>query len=98
MNDEPDAYQTYLLRLWRVRCQGKWQGAAALGGQWNASLERPHTGERHVFASLQELFAYLSKLCSSQVPHMPGTCPEGQSPSGRRAPDVGARFGATPVL
>jgi hypothetical protein len=50
MSDEPDAYQTYVLRLWRARCQGKWQ--------WRASLESPNTGERHTFASLPQLFAY----------------------------------------
>lgn len=58
--DEPDAYQTYLLRLWRVQCQGKWQ--------WRASVKSPHTGERYVFASLQQLFAFLSEQCERQVP------------------------------
>ena len=38
MSDEPDAYQTYVLRLWRAKCQEKWQ--------WRASPEGPHTGER----------------------------------------------------
>jgi hypothetical protein len=60
MNEEPDAYQTYVLRLWRAKCQGKWE--------WRASIESPHTGERHVFASLQQLFAYLSEQCERQVP------------------------------
>jgi hypothetical protein len=71
MDDEPDAYRTYVLRFWRVRCQGKWQGAAVLGGHWNASLESPHTGERQVFASLEQLFAYWSEHCECQVPPTP---------------------------
>jgi hypothetical protein len=65
MSDEPDAYQTYLLRLWRVRCQGKWE--------WRASIRSPHTGERQVFADLNQLFAYLSDRCDRQVPDVPGT-------------------------
>jgi hypothetical protein len=63
MSDEPDAYQTYLLHLWRAKSHGKWQ--------WRASIETPHTGERHVFASLEQLFAYLSGKCDSQVPQTP---------------------------
>ncbi len=69
MDDEPGACQTYVLRLWRAKCQGKWQ--------WHASIEArarapergsPHTGERHAFASLQQLFAYWSEQCERQVP------------------------------
>ena len=60
MSDESDAYQTYLLHLWRARCGGKWQ--------WRASIESRRTGERHSFASLEQLFAYMSELCDSQVP------------------------------
>ena len=57
MNDEPDAYQAYLLRLWHVQYESKWQ--------WRASLECPHTGERQVFGSLETLFAFLSERCQS---------------------------------
>jgi len=64
MSDEPDAYQTYVLRLWRARCQGKWQ--------WRASLESPRTGERQLFAGLPQLFAFLSERCDRQVPDRPG--------------------------
>lgn len=63
MSDEPDAYQTYVLRLWRAQCQGEWQ--------WRASIEGPHTGERQWFAHLEQLFAYLSERCERQVPHTP---------------------------
>ena len=51
MSDEPDAYQAYLLRLWRVPCKGRWE--------WRASIESPHTGERQAFATLHELCNYL---------------------------------------
>lgn len=68
MSDEPDAYQAYLLRLWRVPCQGRWQ--------WRASLESARTGERQSFAGLEQLFAFLSERCdglASTTPEMPGT-------------------------
>jgi hypothetical protein len=60
MDDEPDGYQTYVIRLWRARCQGKWQ--------WRASIESRYTGERQVFASLAQLFAYMTDKCESQSP------------------------------
>ena len=63
MSDEPDAYQTYLLRLWRAQCNGRWQ--------WRTSIESPHTGERQAFASLEQLFAFLSEQCDRQVPATP---------------------------
>jgi len=59
MSDEPDAYQAYMLRLWRARCQGAWQ--------WRASLESRHTGERQVFGSQEQLFAFLCERCDDQV-------------------------------
>jgi hypothetical protein len=69
MSDEPDSYQTYLMHLWRVSYKGK--------RQWRASIESPHTGERQVFAGLEQLFAYLSEQCERQAPQTPDTCPEG---------------------
>ena len=60
MNDEPDAYQTYVLRLWRARCKGRWQ--------WRTSIESPHTGERQWFPSLEQLFVFLRGRCRDQVP------------------------------
>jgi hypothetical protein len=48
----PD-YLTYLLRLWRMR------GAGAAG--WRASLASPDSGERHGFASLDDLFLFLRR-------------------------------------
>jgi hypothetical protein len=58
MSDEPDAYQAYLLRLWRVPYQGKWQ--------WRASLESRRTGEHQVFGSLEQLFSFLGERCDGQ--------------------------------
>jgi len=69
MSDERDGYQAYLLRMWRVPWKGRWQ--------WRASLENPRTGERQVFAGLEQLFAFLSERCGSQVPGTPDTCSEG---------------------
>jgi hypothetical protein len=63
MKDEPDAYHAYMLRLWRTRCHGRWE--------WRASVESPHTGERQAFASLEQLFAFLSERCDSQTPGTP---------------------------
>ena len=59
MNDEPDAYQIYVLRLWRARCQGQWQ--------WRVSVESPHTGERQWFAGLEQFYAFLNESCNSDT-------------------------------
>jgi len=44
-------YRAYLLRLWETEDEGRCV--------WRASLEDPATGERHGFASLEALVAYL---------------------------------------
>lgn len=41
-------YQSYLVRLWRT-------GA----GEWRGSLQSAQSGERHLFADLDALFAFL---------------------------------------
>jgi hypothetical protein len=46
-------YKSYLLRLWQVTGAGK--------PVWRASLEEPHTGLRHGFASLEQLLAFLKR-------------------------------------
>jgi hypothetical protein len=46
-------YLAYMLRLWQVEGEGE--------SFWRASLESPHTGERHGFASLETLFAFLEQ-------------------------------------
>jgi hypothetical protein len=63
MSDATDGYQSYLLRLWRARCQGEWQ--------WRASLESRRTGEHQVFGSLEQLFAYVSERCEGQPAGVP---------------------------
>jgi len=44
-------YLSYLLRLWRVRRNNHLV--------WRASLENPHTGEKHGFAGLELLLEFL---------------------------------------
>jgi hypothetical protein len=51
MHSEPRPYQSYLLRLWQTSNAGELV--------WRASLESPHTGQRHGFANLDALLAYL---------------------------------------
>lgn len=51
MISKKPGYQSYLLRLWPVKQQGR--------ASWRASLENPQTGERLGFASLERLFAFL---------------------------------------
>jgi hypothetical protein len=55
--EQPD-YLSYLLRLRRVSGH---QGSEASSEQaaWRASLEDPHTGGLHHFASLEEVFDFL---------------------------------------
>ena len=51
--DRQHNYLAYLLRLWQVTSDGNLV--------WRASVESPHTGERHGFADLQALFAFLEE-------------------------------------
>jgi hypothetical protein len=51
MGTQPPRYLAYLVRLWQVQDQGEFV--------WRASLEDAHTGERHGFASLEALVAFL---------------------------------------
>ena len=53
MAEEPQKYQSYLLRLWRTSSRGK--------PAWRASLESAQTGERRGFADLASLFAFLEE-------------------------------------
>ncbi len=50
---ESRRYQAYLLRLWLT---GEDESAV-----WRASLEDPHTGERHGFADVNSLLAFLAE-------------------------------------
>ena len=56
MDDEPQEYQSYLLRLWRTSSHGK--------PTWRASLESAQTGELRGFADLASLFAFLEEQTS----------------------------------
>lgn len=42
-------YQAYMLRIWQEDEELPWR----------ASLQNPHTGEQHHFATLSHLFAFL---------------------------------------
>ena len=44
-------YLAYLLRLWREEPNAPWRG----------SLQDPHSGEQHLFASARELLDYLKE-------------------------------------
>ena len=68
MPEEPQEYQSYLLRLWRTSSQGKLA--------WRASLESAQTGERRGFADLASLFAFLEQQTgddASQDDRLPST-------------------------
>jgi len=62
MSEETDdpPYYAYMLRLWRSESQGC--------QQWRASLESPHTGERHVFSNLEQLYTFLIERCEDRAP------------------------------
>ncbi len=53
MMTRPRCYLAFMLRLWRVTDEG--------GMPWRASLESPHTGERHSFSNLAALFNFLEE-------------------------------------
>jgi len=62
MTDQQPRYLAYMLRLWEARSGGE--------QVWRASLESPHTRERHGFASLQVLFAFLEEQTRDQAESM----------------------------
>jgi len=57
MAEEPQEYQSYLLRLWRTSSRGK--------PTWRASLESAQSCERRGFADLASLFAFLEEQTRS---------------------------------
>jgi hypothetical protein len=59
MPEEPQEYQSYLLRLWRTSSHG--------GPVWRASLESAQTGERRGFADLESFFAFLAEQTSDDL-------------------------------
>ena len=53
-------YESYLLRVWESDQAGELI--------WRASLESTDTGERHGFADMSSLFAYLETVCLTLPP------------------------------
>ena len=53
VGDDQPTYHSFLLRLWREFRHSPWR----------ASLESAATGERHSFADLERLFAFLAGEC-----------------------------------
>ena len=53
MDGERRQYRSYLLRLWQAQ-----SGDSSI---WRASLEDVRSGERHGFADLEQLFAFLKQ-------------------------------------
>ena len=51
MNETHHGYVSYLLRLWQAQENGEWI--------WRASLESPQTSQQYLFATLDELWAFL---------------------------------------
>jgi hypothetical protein len=75
MTAEQPGYLAYLLRLWQVNDDGK--------PVWRASLESPHTGERHSFANLEMLFAFLVEKTGGFAPRaQPQAKPESSKKGG----------------
>ena len=58
MTTEKQHYLAYMLRLWQVSSDGE--------PIWRTSLESPHSGERHGFANLETLFAFLAEQMGGQ--------------------------------
>ena len=54
---DPAHYRAYLLRLWQTG-----EGEATV---WRVLLEDPRTGERHGFADLDRLMAFLHEVCQT---------------------------------
>lgn len=77
MTNERSRYLAYMLRLWQVGSEEELT--------WRASLESPHTGERHGFASLAALFAFLAEQTGSKPPQPeePPATPSSDSMSSR---------------
>jgi hypothetical protein len=74
MNNEPNRYYAYLLRLWPESANT--EGAAG----WRATLEDARSGERLGFASLEQLFTHLMQLAETSR-REPGEATHGPSQS-----------------
>jgi hypothetical protein len=67
MDKERSNYLSYLLRLWQVENHGEAPGADE--AIWRASLESARTGEREIFANLNDLFDFLRELTGRPTSH-----------------------------
>lgn len=61
INAKDRTYLAYLLRIWRVQVATQDDGLPV----WRASLEDPHTGERMLFGTIEQLFDFL--LCQTEM-------------------------------
>ncbi len=61
--DSPPRYCAYLLRCWTEHSSRPDHGVV-----WRFSLENPHTGARHGFASFEALTAFLALQLSDEPP------------------------------
>ena len=68
-NNPSPRYRAYLLRCWQER--GRQEDQPPL---WRYSLEDPHTGIRHGFATLEAVFAVLQQELAAEAPP-PNTYP-----------------------
>ncbi len=59
MSDELPRYMAFLVRLWQPGHDG--------APIWRASVESPHTAERHYFADLEALFAFFEEQTTACV-------------------------------
>ena len=89
MGDELDGYQAYLLRLWCVRYQGEWQ--------WRCSVDSPHTGERHSFGTLAELFSFLTDKTRQETPRSGFDGQDVDRGPGGEADADGGRYGEAEI-
>jgi len=74
MTPQRPRYLAYMLRLWQA-------GEDEAPG-WRASLENPHTGERHGFGNLAQLVVFLEEQTETTL---------SPPPCGRPLPDSGDR-------
>ena len=63
MPHQHSIYLAYRLRLWQA-------GQSENGPVWRATIESPYTGERRVFTSLPELFAFLLEKSEQKAIHL----------------------------
>ncbi len=66
-NRDPPRYCSYLLRCWQEPSLVHLRPAA-----WRFSLENPHTGQRHGFATFDALMAFLRNILEDECSGAPG--------------------------